>query len=105
EPFAFAGLTVSREWEGEPMTSCTIITTDANDVVSKVHDRMPVILPNEEVEQAWLAGELSPEEAVSLCVPLDPNRMSAKPANPVLNKVGGEKEGPDFLEAPGPESD
>ena len=60
EPFAFAGLTVSREWEGEPLTSCTIITTDANDVVSRVHDRMPVILPNEEAEQAWLTGELEP---------------------------------------------
>jgi putative SOS response-associated peptidase YedK len=105
EPFAFAGLTVSREWEGEPLTSCTIVTTDANDVVSRVHDRMPVILPNEEVEQAWLTGDLSAEEAVSLCVPLDAKRMEAKPANPVLNKVGGAKEGPDFLEPPAEDSD
>ena len=105
EPFVFAGLTVTREWEGEPLTSCTIVTTDANDVVSRVHDRMPVILPNEEAEQAWLAGELTAEEAVSLCVPLDPKRMEAKPANPVLNKVGGAKEGPDFLEAPEKDGD
>jgi putative SOS response-associated peptidase YedK len=105
EPFAFAGLTVTRDWEGEPLASCTIITTEANDVVSRVHDRMPVILPNEEVEQAWLTGDLNSEEAVSLCVPLDPKRMEAKPANPILNKVGGSKEGPDFLEAPDKESD
>lgn len=105
DPFAFAGLTVTREWEGAPLTSCTIITTDANDVVSRVHDRMPVILPGQEAEQAWLAGELSPEEAVSLCVPLDADRMTARPANPVLNKVGGAKEGPGFLVAPGPEGD
>lgn len=100
EPFAFAGLTVTRDWEGEPLTSCTIITTDANEVVGRVHDRMPVILPREEVEEAWLTGDLSPEEAASLCVPLDPERMEARPANPVLNKVGGAKEGPEFLEAP-----
>jgi putative SOS response-associated peptidase YedK len=105
EPFAFAGLTVTRDWEGETLTSCTIVTTEANDVVGRVHDRMPVILPNDDVEQAWLTGELTAEEAVSLCVPLDPDRMEAKPANPVLNKVGGEKEGPDFLEAPADSSD
>ena len=100
EPFAFAGLTTTREWEGEDLTSCTIVTTSANDVVGRVHDRMPVILPDPETEQAWLAGELSPEEAVSLCRPLDPDRMEAKPANPAINKVGGMKEGPEMLEAP-----
>ena len=42
---------------------------------------------------------------MSLCIPLDPKRMAAKPANPILNKVGGAKEGPDFLEAPDQESD
>lgn len=100
EPFAFAGLTTTREWEGEDLTSCTIVTTSANDVVGRVHDRMPVILPGPEVEEAWLAGGLSPEEAVSLCRPLDPTRMEAKPANPSINKVGGTKEGPAMLEAP-----
>ncbi len=100
EPFAFAGLATSREWEGEDLTSCTIVTTSANDVVGRVHDRMPVILPDASTEEAWLAGELSPEEAVSLCRPLDADRMEAKPANPAINKVGGTKEGPDMLEAP-----
>ena len=53
-PFAFAGL-----WETwrppamEPVRTCTIITTSANDVVAPVHDRMPVILRNEDVP-AWL---------------------------------------------------
>ncbi|MCB0828365.1 MAG: SOS response-associated peptidase [Solirubrobacterales bacterium] len=99
EPFAFAGLTTTREWEGEQLTSCTMMTTSANEVVEPVHDRMPVILPNPEAEAAWLSGDLDPEEAVSLCVPLEPGRLSAKPANPALNKVGGTKEGPDLLEA------
>jgi putative SOS response-associated peptidase YedK len=42
-PFAFAGL-----WEtwknGEEIRSCTIITTDANDLMGEIHHRMPVIL-------------------------------------------------------------
>lgn len=100
EPFAFAGLTTTRQWEGEPLTSCTIVTTGPNEVVEPVHDRMPVILSGPEVEAAWLEGELTPEEAVSLCVPLDPERLAATPANPALNKVGGVKETPDLLVAP-----
>ncbi len=100
EPFAFAGLTATRDWEGSPLTSCTIVTTSANKVVEPVHDRMPAVLTDPEAEAAWLEGELTPEEAVSLCVPLDPGRMSASPANPALNKVGGTREGPDLLRPP-----
>ena len=98
EPFAFAGLTTSREWEGAELTSCTIITTDANEEVARVHNRMPVILPDAEAEAAWMSGDLDPEEAVSLCKPLDPARITAKPANQSINKVGGTKEGPEMLE-------
>ena len=71
----------------------------ANEVVEQVHNRMPVILPDSEAEAAWMSGDLEAEEAVSLCVPLEPGRLSAKPANPALNKVGGTKEGPEMLEA------
>jgi putative SOS response-associated peptidase YedK len=99
EPFAFAGLATSREWEGEKLTTCTIITTEANEEVARVHNRMPVILPDEDAESAWMSGELDPDEAVSLCRPLEPSRITAKPANPALNKVGGTKEGPELLEA------
>ncbi|HWP00716.1 MAG TPA: SOS response-associated peptidase [Methylococcus sp.] len=48
EPFAFAGLW--ERWEprpgaqGEPVESCTILVTDANDLLRPIHDRMPVIL-------------------------------------------------------------
>ncbi len=102
EPFAFAGLSTTREWEGEQMTSCTIITTTANETVEPVHNRMPVILGDPEIEKAWMSGNLEVDEAIGLCKPLDATRMTAKPANPALNKVGGTKEGPDFLEAPEP---
>lgn len=100
EPFAFAGLTTTREWEGAPLTSCTIITTAANEVVSPVHDRMPVILPGPEAETAWLTEGITPEEAVALCAPLNPSRMAAAPANPSLNKVGGTAESAALLVPP-----
>lgn len=57
EPFAFAGLWES--WrprdnpDAAPIHSCTIITTDANELVAPIHDRMPVILAPDDYS-AWL---------------------------------------------------
>src|SRR5947209_13713856 len=43
--FGFAGLWDKwRDEEGEVIESCTILTTEANEVFRAVHDRMPVIL-------------------------------------------------------------
>ena len=54
EPFAMAGLWETwRDPQGNVVPSCTIITTAANDFLSPIHDRMPVILPRE-MEELWL---------------------------------------------------
>ena len=52
--FAFAGL-LDRwtDGEGQPHAACTIITTAPNELVGRVHDRMPVILPSD-AEADWL---------------------------------------------------
>lgn len=109
EPFAFAGLCTRKEWDdpGERgyddgyLYTCTLVTTTPNEVVAPVHDRMPAILPGPEAEAAWLNPELSAEEAVAMCGPLEARRMSGAPANPALNKVGkGTAEGPELLVAP-----
>jgi putative SOS response-associated peptidase YedK len=54
EVFAFAGLW--ERWKsptGEEVLSCTIITTEANELLKQVHERMPVILSKED-EALWL---------------------------------------------------
>lgn len=55
EVFGFAGLW--EEWldkqSGELLETCTIITTEANEVLKPVHDRMPVILKHENYDE-WL---------------------------------------------------
>jgi putative SOS response-associated peptidase YedK len=54
QPFAFAGLW--EHWkpiEGEPLETCTIITTEPNDLMVPIHNRMPVILPSTSYDQ-WL---------------------------------------------------
>lgn len=56
EPFAFAG--IWERWqpsEGDPVETCALLTTEPNDTLRPVHDRMPVILPAE-ARDAWLQG-------------------------------------------------
>lgn len=57
-PFGFAGLW--ERWEGggpgKAINSCTILTTEANEVLRPVHDRMPVILHPEDYE-LWLDAD------------------------------------------------
>jgi putative SOS response-associated peptidase YedK len=65
--FAFAGLW--ERWKGnggEPVETFTIVTTDANPAVARIHDRMPVILPMDAV-QTWLTAP--PAEALALLKP------------------------------------
>lgn len=55
--FAMAG--IYSEWkdpQGITLTTCSIITTAANAVVKKVHERMPLIL-NQESEGLWLSED------------------------------------------------
>jgi len=53
--FAFAGLyDVWRTPSGEDMGTCTILTTVPNELMAKIHDRMPVILDRDQ-EDTWLS--------------------------------------------------
>ena len=53
-PFGFAGLWERWQGEGErPVESCAILTTEANEVLRPVHDRMPVIVHPDDYE-LWL---------------------------------------------------
>ena len=47
-PFGLAGLWERWEKGGEPVESCTILTTDANELMQPIHERMPVIIPPEQ---------------------------------------------------------
>lgn len=80
--FALAGLW--RTWEGKNGTrqTVTILTTEANDLVEPIHDRMPVILPRE-AERRWLEG--TPEERAALCGPYPVGDLSAYPISTAVN--------------------
>ncbi len=88
--FCFAGLWVlNSRVDGAPLASCTILTCDSasNPLVSAIHSRMPVILPDPDDWRAWIDPRVSPQEALSICGPLPAERMSGRPLSPAFNNV------------------
>ena len=62
QPFAFAGLWERwRSPDGEEIQSCTILTTEANEILRPIHDRMPVILDSKDYD-LWLDPEVQNTE-------------------------------------------
>ncbi len=99
-PFAFAGLWTRARVDGERIRSVTILTTVPNAKVGRLHDRMPVILADQEAEAAWLSPDVSGAEALDLCrAPLDEARMDVVAASPLVNKPDPDAEGPHLLAA------
>lgn len=96
-PFAFAGLWESWE-KGQsgarhPLITFTIITTQPNDLVSPVHNRMPVILKPGD-EETWFSG--GPEEASRLLRPYPAREMESYAVSTRVNSPANE--GPELIE-------
>jgi putative SOS response-associated peptidase YedK len=88
EPFALAGL--HESWispEQKQVNTCTIITTDANSLISPIHDRMPVIVHKEQ-EHTWI-NESIEDKSVLLSI------LKPYPAEEMDYKTGM---GPKFTE-------
>ncbi len=90
EPYALAGLW--EVWRGpardqEPLRSCTIITTAANQPMLAVHDRMPVILPRSAWD-TWLDRDQHDLDTLGrLLVPAAPEVISMHPVSTEVNYV------------------
>ena len=61
QPFAFAGIWDQWRAGGRLIVSCAIITTTANELLAKIHTRMPVILPPES-HDLWLDERSQPQQ-------------------------------------------
>jgi putative SOS response-associated peptidase YedK len=96
-PFAFAGLWESWQGpDGPPLQTCTILTTEANDLVRPVHDRMPVILPSR-CHAEWLDPAMQdPERLRPMLRPFPADQMHAFPVSPWVSNP--RNEGPRCLE-------
>jgi len=97
EPFSFAGLWES--WtspEGEEIWSCTIITTEANELLKPIHDRMPVILAKD-AEAVWLDPTIQdPERLLPLLKPYQAEEMEVYAVSTKVNSPTND--GPECIE-------
>ena|ERR1700730_1018211 len=86
--FGFAGL--YETWSppfGEPLTTCTIITTEPNELVRPIHDRMPVILPKES-ENFWLDVRIADHHRLlDVLRPYPADEMDAYAVSSLVNSV------------------
>jgi putative SOS response-associated peptidase YedK len=90
-PFAFAGLWERWKRDDKAIESCTIITTDANELMQPIHDRMPVILQPDAYE-LWLDPAVQePERLQPLLRPFAAGEMAAYPVSTVVNSPRNER--------------
>jgi putative SOS response-associated peptidase YedK len=91
-PLAMAGLWSS--WKdpdsGDRLRTCTILTGDPDPVVERVHDRMPVILPDT-VWDAWLDPEITDAGTISdlLASSTGPN-LAEHAVSTLVNRVAND---------------
>jgi putative SOS response-associated peptidase YedK len=84
-PFGFAGLW--EHWEGPEgiIESCTLITTEANDLMRAVHDRMPVILDPKDYDLWMDRGIRQGDLVLPLLRPYPSQEMTAYPVSRRVN--------------------
>jgi len=86
EPFAFAAIY-------DPQRSCCMVTVPSNELIARIHPRMPAILPMGD-ERDYL--EADPEEAKSMLRPFPPEGMGMYEISSRVNKA--ENDSPDIWE-------
>jgi putative SOS response-associated peptidase YedK len=100
EPMAFAGLWAAwrdaNDPDGEWLRSCTIVTTDANNTVAPLHDRMPVVLEERDWDR-WLdpdGGDL--DGLTRVLRPASDDVLVAYPVATAVNSA--DNDGPELVE-------
>jgi putative SOS response-associated peptidase YedK len=91
ELFGFAGLwEVWNSPDGSEVRTCTILTTEANDFMQTIHNRMPVILHKEDYP-LWLSSEEEPPPVLqALMKPYSGDDLTAYPVSKMVNRPGND---------------
>jgi putative SOS response-associated peptidase YedK len=92
KPFVFAGLWDAWESpDGSSIKTCTIITTEPNELMKPIHNRMPVILHTRDYAK-WLdASPQTPDSLLPLIKPFPADDMAAYPVSTLVNKPSNDK--------------
>ena len=103
-PLAFAGL-----WEtwtgpnGEELETAAIVTTNANATLAPIHERMPVVIP-EDAFELWLNNEaVDAETAAALIAPPPDDLLEAYEVSSAVNRTANDN--PQLLEKAAPVAD
>ena len=97
ELLAFAGL--YEWWRPDPETweaTFTILTCPPNDLAARIHDRMPVVLTEDRIDEWIFGGEREPEELKGLLGPAPEDYLVVRPVSQRVNSV--RNDGPDLVE-------
>jgi len=86
--FVFAG--IYESWYdntlGKSILTCALLTTEPNEKIASLHDRMPVILEAEKWE-LWLNEKSSYQELNRLFIPIDNEKIQYFPVSESVNSV------------------
>ncbi len=83
--FAFAGLWEAwKTPEGETLETCTIITVEPNEMISKIHHRMAAILRPDD-EAAWIDPQSGIDDLLRLLRPYESDELEAIPVSRAVN--------------------
>ena len=75
--------------------TCTVITTDAEDDVGRIHDRMPLMVEPERWG-SWLDPRTPRGSLLDLLTPAAPGRLEAYPVSTLVSNV--RNNGPELLD-------
>ena len=81
----------------QPQLTFTIVTTEANALMAPIHNRMPVILSDEQAD-TWLYPRASGTDLRRLLAPPPPDALAVRDVSPLVNSV--RNQGPALLEPP-----
>lgn len=93
--FAFAGLWERWSSDDEVLETFTILTTEPNETVEPLHDRMPVIVPKHDYE-LWLDTRATRADVAEILGPFDAAPMTAYPVSRDINSPANDS--PEVLE-------
>jgi putative SOS response-associated peptidase YedK len=100
QPLALGGVwEVWYDTEGQRLTTFSIVTTAANGITRRVHNRMPLIVPASRWDR-WLAPEpLDPVDAAQLLVPAATGLLALRPVSTAVNNFRNDT--PELIDAAG----
>ncbi len=97
QPFALAGLW--ERWkgvDGKILETCTILTTQANALLAKIHERMPVVIRRDDFD-LWLGNDMRHQGLRrELLRPYPAEEMTSHPVSTLINNPS--QEGPNLAE-------